>query len=64
MSQPKKVKEEMLKEMREEIFKVFLQMQDRFRAVEKRLPIALLDAMAITHQGWCYVSQILQDNGI
>ena len=60
----KKLEEGMRKEMREKIFKVFLQMQDRFRAVEKRLPIALLDAMAITHQGWCYVSQILHDNGM
>lgn len=64
MTERAKLEVQMKKEMRAEIFKVFLQMQDRFRAVEKRQPIALLDAMAITHQGWGYVSDILNENGI
>jgi len=44
-----------VEKLEEAILEIFITMQDRFRAVEKRQPIALIDALAITKQGHGYV---------
>lgn len=47
--------------IRQQIHEIFVQLQERFRNLEKRQPITLLDALAFTNMAHDYAMSDLQE---